>query len=94
MNARAETVRDIWARSVAALREGERTGRIVTVVPGEMGAESARELRRDDRLYVYKRSGAPCRRCGVEIREADADGRNVWWCPSCQPVTSELVARG
>jgi endonuclease-8 len=88
-----ETVRDIWIRSVAALRDGERTGRIVTVVPGEMGAESARELQRGDRLYVYKRSGAPCRRCSAEIRSADADGRNVWWCPSCQPERTELVTR-
>ena len=89
-----ETVRELWTRSVTALRDGERMGRIVTVLPDEMGARSARELRRGDRLYVYKRAGDPCRRCRTEIRMADADGRNVWWCPSCQPARTELVTRG
>ncbi len=88
-----ESVRDIWMRSVTALKDGERTGRIVTVLPDEMGARTARELERGDRLYVYKRAGRPCRRCGTPIRSADADGRNVWWCPSCQPARGELVTR-
>jgi endonuclease-8 len=86
-------VADVWDRSVAALKDGERMGRIVTVVPGEMGATSARELTRGDRLYAYKRDGDPCRRCGDEIVSADADGRNVWWCPTCQPPSGELVRR-
>ena len=88
-----ESVRDIWARAVVALRDGERMGRIVTVLPDEMGAKTPRELKRGDRLYVYKRSGHPCRRCGTSIRSADADGRNVWWCPACQPARTELVDR-
>lgn len=86
-------VADVWHRSVAALTDGERMGRIVTVIPGEMGAQSARELARGDRLYVYKRAGDPCRRCDDEIVAADADGRNVWWCPTCQPPSGELVTR-
>ena len=86
-------VADIWSRSVAALRDGERMGRIVTVVPGEMGAKTPRELARGDRLYAYKRAGEPCRRCGDEIRSADADGRHVWWCPTCQPPGGQLVVR-
>ena len=88
-----ESVEDVWRRSVAALKDGERLGRIVTVVPGEMGATSARELARGDRLYTYKRMGEPCRRCGDEIRSADVSGRNVWWCPTCQPVRGQLVGR-
>lgn len=87
------TVDSIWRRSVDALQAGERMGRIVTVVPAEMGAATPRELARGDRLYTYKRDGSPCRRCDDEIRTADADGRNVWWCPTCQPATGELVAR-
>lgn len=88
-----DTVADLWSRSVVALREGERMGRIVTVDADEMGAKSPRELKRGDRLYVYKRAGSPCRRCHTTIRSADADGRNVWWCPECQPPRAELVAR-
>lgn len=86
-----DTVRGLWRGSVVALTEGERMGRIVTVDAVEMGATSPRELKRGDRLYVYKRAGDPCRRCATPIRSADADGRNVWWCPSCQPVRTELV---
>ena len=29
--------------------------------------------------------GKTCRRCGDEIVAADIDGRNVWWCRTCQP---------
>ena len=35
--------------------------------------------------YVYERAGKPCRRCGAPIRKAMAEGRNTFWCPSCQP---------
>jgi len=90
----SETVRDLWNRSIGALRDGERLGRIVTVEPEEMGVRSLRELQRGDRLYVYKRASDPCRRCHTPIRSADADGRNVWWCPSCQPPRTALVERG
>ena len=89
-----DTVRDLWTRSVDALRDGERTGRIVTVDPDELGARAPSDLRRGERLYVYKRTGDPCWRCGTAIRSADADGRNVWWCPKCQQLSTELVERG
>ncbi len=89
----AETILDLWLRSVDALRIGERSGRIVTVEPEEMGARTRRDLQRRDRLYVYKRASQPCRRCGTPIRMADADGRNVWWCPTCQPARTALVDR-
>jgi endonuclease-8 len=88
-----QVIAELWDRSVVALKDGERMGRIVTVVPGEMGAKTPRELARGDRLYAYKRDGKPCRRCGDEIRSADADGRNVWWCATCQPATGEVVTR-
>ena len=84
---------DIWRRSVVALTDGEKIGKIVTVLPDEMGVESPSELKRGDRLYVYKRTGAPCRRCAEPIDTANADGRNVWWCPVCQPETMDLVER-
>ncbi len=38
-------------------------------------------------LWVYSRSGRPCRRCGTQIRSANLGRelpRTVWWCPSCQ----------
>ena len=39
-------------------------------------------------LWVYQRTGLPCRRCGAAIRSAvpGVDGRRVYWCPTCQPM--------
>jgi endonuclease-8 len=38
-------------------------------------------------LWVYRRAGRPCRRCGTSIRSA-AQGadlpRRTYWCPACQ----------
>lgn len=40
------------------------------------------------RLWVYKRGGEPCRRCGSAIlsRKQGADARITFWCPVCQPA--------
>ena len=44
--------------------------------------------RKGHELWVYGRSGEPCRRCGTRILRADpTDGteeRISYWCPSCQ----------
>ena len=41
-------------------------------------------------LWVYQRTGLPCRRCGAAIRSAlpGVDARRVYWCPACQPAPS------
>lgn len=75
----------LWKLSVEELRAGERSGRIVTVRPDEVGATSRSKLTRDQRLYAYKRRGRPCHRCGTAITSADIDGRHIWWCTRCQP---------
>ena len=37
--------------------------------------------------WVYGRQGAPCRRCGTQIRKrTDGAERMTFWCPSCQPA--------
>jgi endonuclease VIII len=33
---------------------------------------------------VYRRAGDPCRVCGTTIRTAELEGRNLFWCPTCQ----------
>ncbi|MCI0584567.1 MAG: Fpg/Nei family DNA glycosylase [Chloroflexi bacterium] len=38
-------------------------------------------------LWVYRRAGRPCRRCGTHIRSAQQGvdlPRTTYWCPSCQ----------
>jgi endonuclease-8 len=38
-------------------------------------------------LWVYRRAGRPCRRCGTRIasRRQGDEGRTTYWCPQCQP---------
>jgi endonuclease-8 len=40
------------------------------------------------RLWVYGRSGKPCRQCGTAIvsRKTGLDARVTYWCPRCQPA--------
>jgi len=40
----------------------------------------------DEALWVYQRTGQPCRRCGTPIASAAEApvGRRVYWCPRCQ----------
>ncbi|MBA3948924.1 MAG: Fpg/Nei family DNA glycosylase [Acidobacteria bacterium] len=39
-----------------------------------------------ERLWVYGRRGAPCRRCGTPIsyRKTGPDARGTYWCGNCQ----------
>ncbi len=40
-------------------------------------------------LYVYGRTGRPCRRCGTpirSIRQGTDLPRTTYWCPTCQPT--------
>jgi len=43
----------------------------------------------EERLWVYKRAGNPCRRCGIAIesRKQGLDARITFWCPQCQPLS-------
>jgi endonuclease VIII len=38
------------------------------------------------RLWVYRRAGSPCRRCGTSIltRKQGLGARSTYWCPECQ----------
>jgi endonuclease VIII len=40
-----------------------------------------------DRLWVYRRQGKECRRCGSSIlmRKQGEQARSTYWCPNCQP---------
>jgi endonuclease-8 len=39
------------------------------------------------RLWVYRRQGKECRRCGTAIlmRRQGSGARSTYWCPACQP---------
>jgi formamidopyrimidine-DNA glycosylase len=36
------------------------------------------------RLFVYERTGKPCRRCRTPIRQFTQGQRSTYWCPGCQ----------
>jgi formamidopyrimidine-DNA glycosylase len=75
----------LWSEGTTLLRQGRRDGRIITVDPSDVGARRRSDLDRTQRLYVYKRAGEPCRRCGTSVSVAEMAGRGIWWCTSCQP---------
>ena len=72
-----------WTDLVELMKVGLRRGKIITVRPEhDHGAPSYGPGR--PRTYVYRRAGEPCRVCGTAIRTAELEGRNVFWCPTCQ----------
>lgn len=71
----------MWADLLELMRDGVRRGRIVTTRPPD---------RRQRRVYVYRRAGEACLVCGTPVRTEVMLGRNLYWCPGCQPpVTAE-----
>jgi endonuclease VIII len=74
---------EMWTDLVELMHVGVRRGRIITLRrEDDHGAPSYRKGR--PRTYVYRRAGEPCRICGTEIRTAELEGRNLFWCPTCQ----------
>jgi endonuclease VIII len=72
-----------WTDLVQLMRIALRRGSIVVVRPEhDRGAPSYAPRR--PRTYVYRRTGEPCRVCGTTVRTAELEGRNAFWCPSCQ----------
>lgn len=80
--------RAMWEDLVALMAEGVRTGRIDTVRPEHTPEAMGRPPRVDDHggeVYVYRRTGQPCHVCGATVRTEELLGRNLFWCPRCQP---------
>ncbi|MEE6178551.1 Fpg/Nei family DNA glycosylase [Mycobacterium sp. 050134] len=72
-----------WTDLVALMKVGLRRGKIVVVEP-EHDHGPPSYLPGRPRTYVYRRPGEPCRVCGGPISTAVLEGRNVFWCPTCQ----------
>jgi endonuclease VIII len=79
----------LWPDLRALMKEGVARGRIDTVHT-EHTPEAMRRAPRVDRhggeVYVYRRPGQPCLVCGTPIARGPLAGRNLYWCPSCQPT--------
>lgn len=80
---------DLWLDLTVLMRGGVKTGRIDTVRPEHMPAVTGRAPRQDrhgGEVYVYRRTGQPCLVCGTPVAAAELAGRNLYWCPTCQPA--------
>jgi len=85
----AEQWQPLWDDLRALMKEGVATGRIDTVHAAHT-PEAMRRAPRVDRhggeVYVYRRPGQPCLVCGASIERGPMAGRNLYWCPTCQPA--------
>lgn len=84
----AATWQNIWDELRELMAAGERTGRIDTVREDHTPAAMGRPPRKDDHggeVYVYRREGLDCHVCQHPITAEVLEGRNLFWCPSCQP---------
>lgn len=80
--------RAIWDDLVVLLGEGVVSGRIDTVRLEHTPEAMGRPPRADDHggeVYVYRRTSMPCHVCGATVRTGELAGRNIFWCPQCQP---------
>lgn len=73
----------MWADLVALMAVGARRGQIHVVAPEDDHGAPAYAANRP-RTYVYRRAGDPCRHCGTPVAWQEMEGRNLFWCPSCQ----------
>ncbi|MGV0439242.1 Fpg/Nei family DNA glycosylase [Corynebacterium mastitidis] len=88
-----DTARALWEDLVGLMRVGVERGRIDTVREEHTPEAMGRPPRKDDHggeVYVYRREGQPCYVCGTPVHLQAMEGRNLFWCPSCQP---EAAAR-
>jgi formamidopyrimidine-DNA glycosylase len=87
-----EAWQHLWDDLVVLMRAGVRAGHIVTTERRHRERVSG-QARREDRFYVYRRHGLPCRLCGTPVQVAELVGRRLYWCPACQTPEAGGVAR-
>lgn len=69
----------IWLDSVDLMKVGVRTGFMIT-----RDELRSKKPKKDERNYVYKREGLPCRICGTNITLEMMATRKLYWCVKCQ----------
>ncbi|AGW41591.1 DNA glycosylase [Leifsonia xyli subsp. cynodontis DSM 46306] len=79
-----DTIRGLWRDWVRLLRIGVETGQMMTMDGLDEEAYRRAMAKREDRHWVYKREGLPCRVCGTYIVVEVLGGRKLYWCPRDQ----------
>jgi endonuclease-8 len=76
-----ETLEELWRDWTYLLALGVKTGQMMTM--DDLSDEDYRAAlaHRDDRHWVYHRTGEPCRVCGTPIVMEMAAGRKLYYCP-------------
>jgi endonuclease-8 len=77
-------IRHLWRDWARLLRIGVETGQMMTMDDLDPEAYRAAMANRDDRHWVYKREGLPCRVCGTNVALEEMGARKLYWCPYCQ----------
>ncbi len=86
---------ELWADLAQLMRNAVEHGEIDTVRPGHMPEAMGRPPRVDahgGEVYVYRRADQDCYVCGSRIRTSVLGGRNLFWCPGCQPLSRRAPA--
>lgn len=79
-----EVVRELWRDWTRLLAVGVETGQMMTMDDLSDEQYARAMANRDDRHWVYRRAGLPCRVCGTAILVEEAAARKLYWCPFCQ----------
>jgi endonuclease-8 len=74
-----EQLTHLWNDSVKLLRVGVKTGFMIT-----RDELFTKRPAKEERNFVYKREGLPCRSCGTNISLELMAARKLYWCVSCQ----------
>ena len=75
---------DLWDDWAHLLDVGITVGQMVTIDGLEGEAYRRALAERDERHWVYKLEGTPCKRCGTNIVLEEFGARKLYWCPGCQ----------
>lgn len=77
-------VKDLSDREIDCLIDRARKLMAVNVI--ESPRRTTGSLEPGARMWVYRREGRPCRRCGtpIKMRKHGIHARSTYWCPECQ----------
>lgn len=74
----------LWDDWATLLDRGITVGQMITIDGLSDEAYQRALVDRDERHWVYKLEGRPCKRCGANISLEEMAHRKLYWCAGCQ----------